>query len=134
MIIKNIQKKQKGKAFNKISNILKFKHLKFNTLRLVTASHGRITAKQIASISAVINKNVKKFGICKFNIYANHPITKKPIEIRMGKGKGNIHHYAFNAKIGITICTVQSLYVLKAYRALKLAQIRMPIKTKILSF
>jgi large subunit ribosomal protein L16 len=126
------KKKQKGKLFNKIDNIITFKNIKFDTLSLISISHGRITSKQLNSIYLVINKIIKKVGFLKLNIFPHNPITKKPIEIRMGKGKGNVDHWVFNLKVGFVICQIQSLYLTQAYKALKNAQIRLPVKTKIL--
>jgi len=126
------KKKQKGKVFNKIDNIITFKNIKFDTLSLISLSHGRITSKQLNSIYLAINKVIKKVGVLKLNIFPHNPITKKPIEIRMGKGKGNVDHWVFNLKVGFVICQIQSLYLTQAYKALKNAQIRLPVKTKIL--
>ena len=128
------KKKQKGKLFNRIDNLTNFKFIKFDTIKLVASSHGRISAKQINSISLTINKIIKKIGIFKLNLFPHNPITKKPIEVRMGKGKGNVDHWVFNVKVGFLICEIQTLFKAKAYIALKSAKIRLPIKTKILSY
>lgn len=125
------KKKQKGKVFNKIDNIIAFKNIQFGTLSLISTSHSRITSKQINSICLAINKVIKKVGVLKLNIFPHNPITKKPIEIRMGKGKGHVDHWVFNLKAGFEICRIQSLYLTQAYKALKNAQIRLPVKTKI---
>ena len=129
----SLKKKQKGKSFNKLNNLIMFKNLKFNTLQLISTSHGRVTDKQILAVTAVINKTIKKIGIYKLNMFPYHPITKKSLGIRMGKGKGSINHYIFNASIGIILCSIQTAFFAKAYKALKLAQIRLPIRTKIIS-
>lgn len=126
------KKKQKGKVFNRIDNIITFKNLKFDTLSLISLSHGRITSKQINSVHLAVNKAIKKIGILKLNVFPHNPISKKPIEIRMGKGKGNVDHWVFNLKAGFVICQIQSLFITQAYKALRSAQIRLPIKTKIL--
>jgi len=128
-----VKKKQKGKAFNKIDNVISFKNLNFNVLKLVTVSSGRITDKQLIAITAVINKTIKKIGFLSLKIFCDHPITKKSLGIRMGKGKGSINHRVYNSNIGVTICSIKSFFLAKAYKALKLAQIRLPIKTKILN-
>ena len=128
------KKKQKGKAFNKIDNIILFKTIKFNTIKLIATSHGRLYSKQINSINFVINKIIKKLGKLTLNAFPHNPITKKPIEVRMGKGKGNVDSWSFNVKPGFIICEVQSNYLNIAYKALKMAQIRLPIRTKILQF
>jgi len=129
----SIKKKQKGKGFNKVDNLIQFRNLNFKVLKLISISHGRITDKQIVAITAVINKAIKKIGFLKLNVFPYHPVTKKSLGIRMGKGKGSINHYVYNMSIGTTICWIKSDFVLKAYKALKLAQSRLPIKTKILN-
>jgi len=129
----SIKKKQKGKGFNKVDNLIQFRNLNFKVLKLISISHGRITDKQIVAITAVINKAIKKIGFLKLNVFPYHPVTKKSLGIRMGKGKGSINHYVYNMSIGTTICSIKSDFVLKAYKALKLAQSRLPIKTKILN-
>ena len=128
------KKMQKGKSFNKIDNIIKFKHIKFDTIKLIAVSHGRIYSKQINSIFFIMNKIIKKLGKVKLNLFPHNPITKKPNEIRMGKGKGNVNSWSFNLKLGFTICEIYSTHSVLAFKALKMAQIRLPIKTKILFF
>jgi len=124
-------KNQKGKSFNKVNNILLFKNIKFNSIRLVSLSSGRLKATQLSSVKMSITKNIKKLGKIYFVAFPHNPITKKPLEIRMGKGKGNVDHWAFNASVGISICEIQTTNFLQAYKALKTAQHRLPIKTKI---
>jgi len=129
----SIKKKQKGKCFNKLDNLINFKNLNFKVLKLISISSGRVTDKQIAAITSVINKTIKKIGFLKLNIFPYHPVTKKSLGIRMGKGKGGINHYVYNMPIGTTICSIKSDFILKAYKALKSAQLRLPVKTKILN-
>jgi large subunit ribosomal protein L16 len=77
---------------------------------------------------------MKKLGKVYFKIFPHNPITKKPLEIRMGKGKGNVDHWVYNSKIGVLLCEIQTQHYIKAFKALKAAQHRLPIKTKILYF
>lgn len=128
------KKKQKGKVFNRIDNIIPFKSIRFETIKLISFCHGRVSAKQINSIFLTLNKFIKKIGVIKLNLFPHNPISKKPIEVRMGKGKGNVDHWVFNVKAGFILCEIQTLFKVKAYKALKNAQIRLPIKTKILSY
>jgi large subunit ribosomal protein L16 len=125
------KKAQKGKSFNKLDNLLEFHAFKFNSIKLIACSHGRITDRQYKSIYLCINKIIKKSGQINFNIFPHLPISKKPIEVRMGKGKGKVDHWVFNCKIGFTICEIQTNYKTKGIIALKAAQIRLPIITKI---
>jgi large subunit ribosomal protein L16 len=125
------KKQQKGKSFNKIDSLVKFQSIKFDCIKLVSCSHGRLSSQQFNSIRAYINKVIKKIGRVLFNVFPHTPITKKPIEVRMGKGKGNVDHWVFNCKVGFTLCEIQTKFKTKAILALKAAQIRLPIRTKI---
>jgi len=128
------KKKQKGKSFNKLDHIWTLQTLKFDRIKLVALSSGRIYAKQINSIYFVMNKIIKKLGKIKLNLFPNTPISKKPVEVRMGKGKGNVDSWSFNLKPGFTICEINTKSKSFAYKALKMAQIRLPVKSKILVF
>jgi len=128
------KKRQKGKNFNKLDNLITFQNINFNTIKLVSTSSSRLKSKQIYSIFMVLNKLMKKIGFVSLKTFPHYPISKKPLEVRMGKGKGNVDHWAFNIKFGFVICEINTKFLIKAVRALKLAQIRLPIKTKILFF
>ena len=129
------RKQQKGKSFNKIigSSNPGLVSLKFGSVGLKALSPGRLTAKQINSVRQSINKQIKKLGRLKVNIFPNTPITKKPIEVRMGKGKGNVDHWVFKVKPGFILYEIETSFTSVAIKALKLGQIRLPIKTKIIT-
>ena len=129
------RKQQKGKSFNKViggsnSGLVS---LKFGSIGLKALSSGRLTAKQINSVRQSINKQIKKLGRLKVNIFPHTPITKKPVEVRMGKGKGNVDHWVFKVKPGFILYEIETLYIGVALKALKLGQARLPIKTKIIT-
>lgn len=125
------KKQQKGKSFNKIDALVQFQNIKFESVKLISCSHGRLSSRQFNSIRSYISKVMKKVGLVRFNVFPHTPITKKPIEVRMGKGKGNVDHYVFNCKVGFSLCEIRTNFKTKAILALKAAQIRLPIKTKI---
>jgi large subunit ribosomal protein L16 len=125
------KKYQKGN-FKHIDNLLIFKNFKVKRIKLISLSSGRIKAIQINSMFLAINKIMKRLGRVTLNIFPYHPISKKPLEIRMGKGKGNINHWVFNTNPGVILCEIQTNYLAYALKAFKLAQIRLPIKTRIL--
>lgn len=129
------RKHQKGKSFNKVigSSNLGLVPLKFGSVGLKALSPGRLTAKQINSVRQAINKQIKKLGRLKVNIFPHIPITKKPVEVRMGKGKGNVDHWVFKVKPGFILYEIETLYMGVALKALKLGQARLPIKTKIIT-
>ena len=128
------KKQQKGKSFNKIfkTSNLGLVPLKFGSVGLKAITAGRLTAKQINSVRQSINKQIKKLGRLKVNIFPHTPISKKPIEVRMGKGKGNVDHWVFKVKPGFILYEIETSFIHIAVKALKLGQIRLPIKTKII--
>ena len=80
-----------------------------------------------------MNKIIKKFGQVKINIIADTPITKKPIEIRMGKGKGAVDHWISKITSGCILFEIETNSKILAVKALKAAQLRLPINTKIVT-
>lgn len=99
------RKQQKGRSFNKIigSSSENRIPLKFGSVGLKALSSGRVTAKQINSVRQAINKQIKKLGRLKVNVFPHIPITKKPIEVRMGKGKGAVDHWVAVVRPGTII-------------------------------
>jgi len=128
------KKQQKGRSFNKINSKSKEYRsgLSFGSVGLKALSPGRLTAKQIQSVKQAINKKIKKLGRIKVNVFPDTPISKKPIEVRMGKGKGNVDHWIFKVKPGFILYEVETSYISIAIKALEAGQIRLPLKTKII--
>lgn len=86
------KKMQKGRNFNKISKLLTINNLKTDCILLISTESGKISSKQLNSFRMCINKKIKKRGKLVLNTFPFIPISKKPTEVRMGKGKGNISH------------------------------------------
>ena len=127
------KKQQKGKSFNRInSSSTDLYALKFGSVGLKAMSSGRLSSKQIDSVRQSISKVIKKLGRVKTNIFPDTPISKKPIEVRMGKGKGNVDHWVFKVKPGFVLYEVETDFIQVAVKALESGQIRLPIKTKII--
>jgi large subunit ribosomal protein L16 len=126
------KKQHKGKNFNRVKTFLYLNKLKFGSIGLVSTASGRITESQLESIKQNINRTIKKFGFLKINIFPQSPITKKPLEIRMGKGKGSVDHWVFKLKVGVVILEIKTTFVDVGLKALKAAQFRFPMRTKIL--
>jgi large subunit ribosomal protein L16 len=127
------KKQQKGKSFNKISTILTLNNLPLGSLGLKTMNAGRLNAQQIQTMVKSITKIIKKTGRLILKVFPHTPISKKPIEVRMGKGKGTVDHFIAKVKAGCILCEIETTSKGLALRALQLAQIRLPLKTKILS-
>ena len=127
------RKQQKGKSINKISvNSKDNKKLMFGSIGLKSLESGRLTAKQIQSVKQVINKKIKKIGRLKANVFPQIPVSKKPVEVRMGKGKGNVDHWVFRVKAGVVLYEIETTSLLNSIKALELSQRRLPLKTKII--
>ena len=129
------KKHQKGSLPNKNSNNILLQQRFNNSIKLVSTSYGTLTSKHLTTIKFLLKKKTKKKkSLIKFKIFPQKSITKKPLEIRMGKGKGAFSHWAATVKKGTIICEI--FLKLKFYRsikrALKLVKIRLPIKTIII--
>jgi large subunit ribosomal protein L16 len=126
------KKNQKGKSFNKVNTLSTFKNYYYNTLKVVSLSSGRISAYEIKSIKAIIRKGTRKKSIVKSNVFPYNPITKKPNEIRMGKGKGNISHFVFNSKKGDILFEIKTKTRKKLQNVLNKVKKRLCIKIKVI--
>lgn len=126
-------KQQKGKKFNIINKIETIDNLKHGIVGLKAIDCGRIKSSHLVACRQSMNKILKKAGQIKINIVADTPITKKPIEIRMGKGKGSVDHWISKVNSGTTIFEIETSSKILAIKALKAAQIKLPINTKIIT-
>jgi len=126
------KKQQKGKTINRVHKENNIFRLKFGSIALKSITSGRITSSEIKTIRQIVNKNIKKQGRLRLNIFSQTPITKKPLEIRMGKGKGNVNHWVCKIKAGAILLEIETEYVAVAIRTLKLVQIRISLNTKII--
>jgi large subunit ribosomal protein L16 len=126
------KKEQKGKAFNKIINTYQLTNgLAFGSYGLKAIEHGRVSSKQIETMYQSLNKFLKKRGKIFIKIFPHTPITSKPIEVRMGKGKGNVDFWVSKVKAGVCLCEVETNFKSLALKALNQIKAKLPIKTKI---
>jgi len=125
------KKQQKGKSFRRISKKIDFFRLNSGIIGLKALSYGRITSKEIKTFRQLIQKFLKKQGRLKINIFPDTPITKKPLEVRMGKGKGAVNHWIFKIQPGMIIFEIQLRSNLSITSVLNLVQIRLSVKTQI---
>lgn len=130
---KKFKKYQKGSIQNRVKNLQIFKIYFKKVIKLISSAFGNISAKQLIAIRFLIKKVLKKKGLVRFLIFPQKFISKKPSEIRMGKGKGNLSHWSAVVKYGSTICEilVKKKHKKSVLKVLKRVQIRLPISTKI---
>jgi large subunit ribosomal protein L16 len=127
------KKSQKGKFFNKISGSgVEVYRLKIGSIGLKSLSVNRLTSKQLETLRQTITKTVKKFGKVIVNAFPNTPVSKKPIEVRMGKGKGNVDRWVFKVKPGFILCEVVTDNIEIAITSLETVQKKLNLKSKII--
>ncbi len=121
------KKQQKGR--NKRPFATKGSNLSFGEFGLKSLGHARITARQIESSRVVISKHLKKGGKIWIRIFPDKPITKKPIEMRQGKGKGNVEFWVALIQPGKMIFEIAGVSRDIAFKAFNLASHKLPVKT-----
>jgi large subunit ribosomal protein L16 len=104
--------------------------LSFGTFGLKALESGRITDRQIEAARIAVTRFMKREGKVWINIFPDKPITKKPLEVRMGKGKGSLDHWVAVIKPGRIIFETEGVPIEVAQESLRLAAQKLPVKTK----
>lgn len=125
------RKQQKGR--NDRSVITKGNKLSFGDFGIKSLECSRITARQIESARIVISKYLKRVGKIWIRIFPDKPITKKPLEVRQGKGKGNVEYWVALVQPGRVLFEISGVPHDIAFSALKLASYKLPVKTLFVS-
>jgi large subunit ribosomal protein L16 len=129
------KKHHKGRNLNKINNNISLHNLtnlNFLNLSLKAITFGKLNSNQCIAIKQSINKIIKKKGRLKFYIFPQVAVSKKPLEVRMGKGKGPVDHWISKINSGTVLLEIEISNLLLGIKALKAAQYRFPFSTKIL--
>lgn len=104
--------------------------LSFGSFGLKSLESGRITDRQIEAARIAVTRAMKREGKVWINIFPDKPITKKPLEVRMGKGKGSLDHWVAIIKPGRIIFETEGVPLEVAQESLRLAAQKLPLKTK----
>lgn len=105
--------------------------LNFGTYGLKATEPERITARQIEAARRAMTRHMKRQGRVWIRIFPDTPVTSKPVEVRMGKGKGSIDFWACKVKPGRVLFEIDGVAEVVAREALRLAAMKLPIKTRI---
>ncbi|NWF35219.1 50S ribosomal protein L16 [Mariprofundus sp. KV] len=105
--------------------------LNFGQYGLKAMEPGRITARQIEAARITINRHVRRQGRVWIRIFPDLPVSKKPAEVRMGKGKGSPEYWVAAVKAGRILYEMDGIDEEMAYGALQRAAAKLPIRTKI---
>ena len=102
----------------------------FGSFALKALEGGWITARQLEAARIAVTRAMKREGQVWIRIFPDKPITKKPLEVRMGKGKGAVEYWAAVVKPGRIMFEVGGVPLSVAKEALRLAAQKLPVKTK----
>ena len=101
----------------------------FGEYGLRALDRGRITARQIEAARRAISRHIKRGGKVMIRIFPDKPISKKPLEVRQGKGKGNVEYWVAEVKPGCVMFELEGISRETAQEALLLAAAKLPLRT-----
>jgi len=107
-------------------------NLAFGDFGLKALTGGWVTAREIEAARRAITRYFKRGGQIWIRVFPDKPITKKPTEARMGKGKGDIDHFVAVVEAGRILFEVAGIGKKAAFEGLRLAQGKISVKTKII--
>ena len=107
--------------------------LNFGTYGLKATEPERITARQIEAARRAITRHVKRGAKVWIRIFPDKPITKKPLEVRQGKGKGNVEYWVCQIQPGRMLYEMEGVDETLAREAFKLAAAKLPVSTTFVS-
>jgi large subunit ribosomal protein L16 len=105
----------------------------FGEFGLKAVEHGRLTARQIESARRTISRFVKRGGKQWIRVFPDKPITQKPIEVRMGNGKGNVEYWVQEIQPGKVLFEIEGISEAQAREAFALAAAKLSVKTTFVS-
>lgn len=120
------RKQQKGRnrgyaqAGNRVS---------FGEYGLKAVGRGRLTARQIEAARRAMTRHVRRVGKIWIRVFPDVPVSKKPLEVRMGKGKGNVEYWVCKIQPGRVLYEMEGVDEATAREAFRLAAAKLPFKT-----
>jgi len=120
------RKQQKGRNRGKANVGNK---VSFGDYGLKATTRGRITARQIEAARRAITRHVKRGANIWIRVFPDKPITKKPLEVRQGKGKGNVEYWVAQVQPGRMLYEIQGVDEDLAREAFRLAAAKLPVQT-----
>ena len=105
----------------------------FGEFGLKCSGRGRLTARQIEASRRAINRHVKRGGRIWIRVFPDKPVSKKPLEVRMGKGKGNPEYWVALVQPGKMLFEIEGVSEDLAREAFRLAGAKLPVATKFVS-
>lgn len=104
--------------------------ISFGEFGLKAKERGRITARQIEAARRAMTRHIKRGGKIWIRVFPDKPITQKPLEVRQGKGKGNVEYWVALVQPGSVLFEMEGVTPELAREAFRLAAAKLPIKTE----
>ncbi|MDZ7735485.1 MAG: 50S ribosomal protein L16 [Gammaproteobacteria bacterium] len=105
----------------------------FGEYGLKAVGRGRITARQIEAARRAVTRYVKRGGRIWIRIFPDKPVSKKPLEVRMGGGKGNVEYWVAQIQPGRVLYEIEGVSEEQAREAFRLAAAKLPVQTAFVS-
>ena len=105
----------------------------FGTYALKATGRGRMTARQIEAARRAMTRHIKRGGKIWIRVFPDKPITKKPLEVRQGKGKGNVEYWVCQIQPGRVLYEMEGVSEEVAREAFRLAAAKLPFPTAFVS-
>ena len=102
----------------------------FGDFAIQSLGRGYFTGNQIEAARVAITRHMKRKGKLWIRVFPHKPVTKKPLETRMGKGKGPVDHYVAVVKPGLILFELAGVPIAIAREAMRLADTKLPFKTR----
>ena len=118
------QQKGRNRGLAQVGN-----RVSFGEYGLKATTRGFVTARQIEAARRAITRYVKRGGKLWIRVYPDKPISKKPVEVRMGKGKGNVEYWVAPIQPGRVMYEIQGVTEEQAREAFRLAAAKLAVRT-----
>lgn len=107
-------------------------YIAYGEFALQSQGHDRITSRQIEASRQAMTRHIKRGGKIWIRIFPHTPVTKKPLDVKMGSGKGSPEYFAAKVKPGTILFEMQGVSEETAREAMRLAAQKLPVKTSFL--
>ena len=107
--------------------------LNFGSFGLKATEPERITARQLEAARRAMNRHMKRQGRIWIRVFPDLPVTEKPTEVRMGKGKGSVEYWAAKVRPGRVMFELDGVSDAVAKEALRLGAMKLPVKCRIVA-
>ena len=101
----------------------------FGEYGLKSVDRGRLTSRQIEAARRALTHFIKRGGRVWIRVFPDKPVSKKPLEVRMGSGKGNVEYWVAEVKPGAVLYEMEGINEQEARAAFKLAAAKLPLRT-----